>query len=465
MFLEPGFPPKPMPVAYVPAQNMNDLIATASLASVEIRPVPGKKGRYELEGDGPKQYVLFQNGYALITPSEMLIDEELPDPVEFNQTLTARYDVAATLRIKSIPPLLVDVFLSFFRSQTEAELQRRDGEPEGAYKIRRANGISTLEGLEQLIKEGDQLTIGIDGNQELHKTVIEFNLQATPDSAFAKVMQESAGRTSFFAPIQKDSDKPFTAAISTLMNPREKKATVEMLEGARLEMNRLLTDQKLDPLSGDGLMDVLVATAEEGHLDAFVQIAVPKPGQYVVTGALKLKGADAAAASISRLATDVTSLGGVKSFDLNQETHQGVSFHRIMPEGDDDGAKRFFGAMPAFWFGAGQRAFWFTAGADDAIPTLKDTMDRVLGASPAPEGSTAPFILVFRRAKFFAMEPPEGAQSRRELAETAFNSQNDKLLVETRPTENGMRMRAELDEGFVRWLGLMIARQFDQSQL
>lgn len=468
MFLEPGFPPRPMPIAYIPTSDIDDLMETIAKTDFQTEKVPGSEKRYTLQGPGPKQHAVYRDGYTFISVSEVLLDEELPDPITANETLTTRYDVAISLRIKALPPILRDVFLGFLRSQTEAELQRKDDEPEGAYRARRANGISTLEAIEELLTEGDQITLGIDGNQESRKAVIELNLQATPDSSYAKTLKDFAARPSYFHSVQQDNDKPLTVAVSWQWNKREITQMSEMVEALRLEMDRVFKEQQLDPLPTSQLCDILKSTVEEGHVDAFVQISVPQPGHFVVTGGLKLQGAEAASPAITQLLSEVTTLPQVKGISTNQETHQGIAFHRISPEGEDQGAKNFFGGQPSFWFGTGQRALWFAAGADDAIPTLKDSIDRVLGSGPAAEGKSTPFVLVLRRAQWLSIPVDADRpwqQERREVAEQAFNKTNDTLRVETRPTENGVRTRVELDEGFIRWLGLSIVRQYDRSQL
>ncbi|MBX3444799.1 MAG: hypothetical protein KF774_20530 [Planctomyces sp.] len=472
LFLESGLPPRPMPVTYVPASNMLQLMQTFELGPVTPRKV--SETRYEIEGldfRGPDstQLAEFRDGYAIITASRELIDAELPDPVEFNQALTSRYDIAISLRIKSIPPILRDVFLGFLRTQTQNELQRRNDEPEGAYRARKAQGLNTLESIEELLTQCDQFTIGWDGNQELRKGVLELNIQAAPDSDYAKSLKDLAGRGSFFHVAQEDEGKPLTVSISWQMNKREKKTSLEMIEAARMEANRLLPEQMLDTTGANTLCDVLQATAEAGHLDGFVQVNSPSPGAFVVTGGLKLQGADAASTGLTQLLSEISKAPDVKGLDLNVESHQGVNFHRIAPEGEDEGAQRFFGDQPAFWFGAGQRALWFTVGAGEALPTLRDTMDAVLSSGPPPGGESTPFVLVFRQSPWMALQRPEGENRRRdigrELATEAFSSAGDALRVETRPLENGIRTRVELDEGFLRWLALFLARQYDRSLL
>src|SRR5262249_38908397 len=154
-------------------------------------------------------------------------------------------------------------------------------------------------------------------------------------------------------------------------------------------------EQTLDATGANSLCDVLKATVEGGHFDGFVQVAVPQPGKFIVIGGLQLQGAEAASVALAQLLTEVTKLPDVaknSSLALNQDSYQGVAFHRIQPNADDDGAKKFFGSTPAFWFGAGQRALWVAIGADDALPTLKSTMDRALSTAVPPGGKSTPFV-------------------------------------------------------------------------
>jgi hypothetical protein len=244
-----------------------------------------------------------------------------------------------------------------------------------------------------------------------------------------------------------------------------------MVEVARISLSDGLKEQNLDATAVNSLCDVLKATVEGGHFDGFAQVAVPQPGKFIVTAGLQLQGTETASVALSQLLTEISKLPQVaenSSLSMNQDSHQGVAFHRIQPNGEDRGATRFFGSTPAFWFGAGQRALWFSVGAEDALPMLKDTMDRVLSAEVPPGGQSIPFVLVFRRAAWMSLtadsDDPRGVFMQ-ELRDQAFNASNDALRVETRPLENGVRTRVEADEGFVRMLGLLLARWYDESQL
>jgi hypothetical protein len=62
--------------------------------------------------------------------------------------------------------------------------------------------------------------------------------------------------------------------------------------------------------------------------------------------------------------------------------------------------------------------------------------------------------------------PPEASEREVEelaIATDAFQSANDRLLVEGRPTDRGVRVRFEFQAGYAGWIGRQIARQMAQA--
>ncbi|HVJ86560.1 MAG TPA: hypothetical protein VM452_13005 [Caulifigura sp.] len=467
MFLEPGFPPKPQPVLYMPASSADEFIKTAALGKMTFEKVSENKYDVKMPRGQDKQIAIFTDGLMYMSPSEVLINDQLPDPIRLSETLSSRYDIALSLRINSVPPLLRDVFVTFLRTTTQAEMQRRDGEGEGEYRFRKANAQSTMEALEILLTQVDDITIGWDSNEELKKAVLEISVQAKPDSDAAKDIKDMAGRPSMFHIAQEDTGKPLTLSASWKLNKRERQLWAEMIEAARIKMTEEMTAIMKDTSGVNTLCDVLAATVANGHIDLFGQVAVPEPGKFVVLGGVKLQGASAAAPALVNAFQQVPEDAKEKLLiETNLDSHQGVAFTRFSAKEKED--NKFFGGAPAFWCGAGQESFWFTFGAGEAFNTLRDTMDRVLTSGPAPGGQSDPFVLIIRRAAWQSLTPnPERRfeVARHEMANQAFNSSNDALKIYTRPTENGIRTRVEFQEGFIKIFALFLARQYDASQL
>jgi hypothetical protein len=467
MFLEPGLPPRPMPVLYMPASNPDEFIKTAAVGKMNFEKLSENKYEVTMPRGSEKQTALFSDGLLYMSPSAVMIDGPLPDPIKLSETLTSRYDVALSLRINSIPPILRDVFVTFLRTTTEAEMQRRDGEGEGEYRLRKANAQNTMEALEELLTEVDEITIGWDGNEELRKGVLELNILAKPDSDTAKAIKDMAGRPSVFHIAQEDTGKPLTAAMAWRWNKRERQFMAELVEGARIKMTEELTKQSKDSTGANTLCDVAAATVARGYADAFVQVAVPEPGKFIVLGGVSLQGADAAAPALVNVFQQIPEEANKDvTIETNLDSHQGVAFTRFSPTRKDD--VKFFGGVPSFWCGCGRDAFWFTFGADQAFNTLRDAMDRILTSGPAPNGQSDPFVLIVRRAAWQSLTPNPNRRREvtgHELAGQAFTTTNDALKVYTRPTEQGIRTRVEFEEGFIKYFALFLARQYDASQL
>ncbi len=92
-------------------------------------------------------------------------------------------------------------------------------------------------------------------------------------------------------------------------------------------------------------------------------------------------------------------------------------------------------------------------------------MDRLVdGAAAAPRTSQPPFNVVLRTARWLKL-PNEKSDEGREIAEEAFRSQDDAARLEVRPTDSGIKFRLQFERSFVRFIGSLLARQFDKTQL
>ncbi len=495
VFLDPsGLPPRPVFVGFAPVSNIQTALAIFEKTGMETRAVEGRNDLLELfqpgqddvegaEGD-PPAYIRLQGNYAYFVPGNGVdIVDDMPDLEAIFRPLAARYDASLSVRIKAIPKGIRTVFLSFLRTQAEIELQRRDDEPEVQYLLRRANGVSGLEFIEQLLTEGEDFTLGLNARPERKSVVVEAVLNATPDSSFAEYLREVGGRASLFGPLH-DANRPLTINVSWMQNEREKKAASTLLQALRLVLERELPALSATPEAPVGrLIESLQATVDNGHFDAFLQFAATPEKNFVITGGMRIVGGQSFAGALRTILDGLIVRGqelksaGRGDFPVirpARETYQDVVLHSLgAPEGTPENreARRFFGGHPELWIGASSRVLWFSLGHDDALPTLRETIDTLRNAPPAERSaSNAPVHATFRMAPWLELpqqetNPPGGRRAvARELAEQAFRPA-DGIQFEGRPTESGFRMRVTFDEGFVRMLGLAIARQYDQSQL
>ncbi len=60
---------------------------------------------------------------------------------------------------------------------------------------------------------------------------------------------------------------------------------------------------------------------------------------------------------------------------------------------------------------------------------------------------------------------PDAKGAGRQAARDAFTPENDLMRITSRPIENGFRLKFQLDEGFIKYLGIRASERLDRSQL
>lgn len=470
MFLTNDLPPQPSPMAYIPVSDLDALLKTLELGPMKPKKVEGSDNRFELAGRRRSMHGIVQDGYAYITRDETLLDAELPDPRTVSAGFAAAYDVSVSVQIQNVAPGIRELFINLLKSNIEAELQQRDDEPYAAYKMRSANGKNIVGLGEQILRDGKQLTLGLDASHDGHSAAIELLIDAEPESKFAQFLKNIGGKPSHFAPLV-NAYAPLCISLSWGTDERER----DMLTG-NIEALVAALKENLPETSGvaiDQMAKSLNATVEQEHVDAIFQFVPQENRTFVLMGGLKLMGAANFSTALTQVLDAAGELEGIDSVELNVDEHQSVILHRLRGKNASSEDKRIYGGHPDVYLGAGNGVFWFGLGSDAAISELNRATDILLEA-PATQTVTsnelgagmAPFQITFRVLPWMDLPERENANPlERELTGDAMANGADGVRLEVRPTENGGRIRAQFDEGFVKLLGLMLATQYDRTQL
>jgi hypothetical protein len=442
----------PDPVGFVPVTQIDDLIKTVELGPV--KPTKISDTRYEIAGPRGKLYIELAGNYAFAAASETALERQFPDPTRLTAKLANSYDIAFSVNLRSIPKSSRQLFLGVIRSRADADLQRRDNEPEGAYDVRRAAGENNLRFVEELVTQGDELTFGWTVAAANRQGVFEIALQGTPGSELAASLSELAGKRSHFAGSLANGS-PLTFNVSWNLDKSGRKTLVKMLEGIQKQMGLDLarTQPEIATTSKTPLEDlfrVFTQTATAGHVDGLVQVVGDPSTQFALVGGFKLADATAFSSALAQMVTQVEKNPGLAAAQLNSAVHRGTALHRFEGKSIPDEEVSRYGGRPSVYVGSGEGVLWFSVGADNGLPALKRLMDDT--AKPVPAGvTTAPltFVANFGQLMDFLAVTERG----RKNASTAINifkQGNDALRVEVRPVENGARLRAEFNEAFLK---------------
>jgi hypothetical protein len=481
---------RPFVITYVPIDDLEALMDTIGMAPVDIRKADGRDDRYEIETRGPTFFVQKKDRYALVCDNAEALDQELPDPGPYGEALNARFDVAVTARIGDVPETIRTVFLTYLRVSAETELQQRDNENESQYRIRRANGISNLELIEQVISQGEQITLGWDADAETQQALLEFSVDARPDSELAKSLESLSGRRSQLHAWMGEK-QPLAVNVAWELNKREKKAAAEWVKVIETEVRRGLGfDENPSPQDAVGkLAASMQATVDAGKVDFGLQYVPLSGGKYVLVGAFHVVGTETLASGLQEVLQEVSDRPGLESVQLSAAEHQGIVFHKLVGRRFSPQDTQLYGGRPEVRVGVGQRMIWFAVGGDDAQRVLNESIDLVLDTRDQPlenASAMAPIQASMHLSPWLRLDPgpaidesgdvpaevdpadgtPPGAPNfRLEAARQAFDETNDRVQLEVQPTETGLRVRLRLDQGALRFMGMLMARRIDRTQL
>ncbi len=477
IFISEGLIPMPIPVGFLPVKDIGELGQTFGTMGAQLKAVPGEEDRYELiPRRGPTSFVVIQGDYAFIGQNEESINRTFALPEEFAGPLANRYDICASANLRKTPKAVRDLILMTIKNSAQASMQRRDDEPEAVYNLRRSQAEGNLHFVENVLRDGEELTLGFKVDQTAKNASLELVVKATPGSSFAKELKDGIAKPSYFASAINESI-PLSGSISVMMDKPGRKTLLDLFNLGEQESNRGLAgldkDIAVEDIPGQqatqDLFDALRETIKEGHLDGFVQFFGEPGEKFVIVGGVKLMNASAFGSGLSDVLEQASRTDANMDVELGVDSYGDIVFHRLSSKNRDRGDKRMFGEESALYFGTDNQALWFCVGGDAAIPTLRSAIDRVAAGDDTGlrRGELAPFQVIVNLTEWININQSDRETPGRfaALALEAFEADgSDIIRADARSLKNGFRVRVQVENGFIRLLGLAISRRIEGSQ-
>jgi hypothetical protein len=516
LFLEAGIPPSVTPVGYVPVAKLPDLLKTIATGPFTTKKIAGKTDAYEIIGTNNSLYMAVRKGYAFLSNKESVLERTFPDPIKQTRSIAARYDIAASVNMNSVSKETRLLFATVLRTSAEAEVQQRDGEPAAVYEARRARTMRDLEWIEAFLLDCEKVLVGLDASAKTRRIVVEVAVEAREKSKMAKMLKHIGGKRSYFDSLLNEK-APLSVSLSWGLSKLDIEAAVKgvrflaALASSALEPPAAATDKKdkkvaekpVQPKKADDrprrrrgprfqfggggfrrdwpanmkypdntpiarVAEALIATAENGHGDFFFQFVGQPPEKFSIIAGAQVQDGRKLAAALQELLLQISKRDGAPPIAINAAAHRGINFHRISFPKVPPQMARFFGEKPSVLVGVSSKAVWACIGTEAAFGELKKAVDVVFDRKNVGGAKkvAAPFRIAVNIAPWLAMGDDTAGrpESVLAMARKAFEKGGDGIRVEVQTTEKALRFHAQLDEGFIRFLGLGIARQYERQR-
>ncbi|WP_417384614.1 hypothetical protein [Gimesia sp.] len=486
LYLKTGLLPQPVPTLYLPIKKVRTFLDTLEILipgdEETIKKSQDRDDLYILDGRRGTSVIRFQEDYVHMlfqgveneTSLDMIASRDFGDPSQKLQDLTSAYDLAFKIDLNAIPELMRTTFLGFFRTAIETQLQQRDGESKAAYELRRMSGKQNLENIEYFLTEGQEMVFGGRLEKEEKRGIVDMLIKARPNSDLARAVKNIPGKASYFSVITSRENLPLAVSASMNIARRDRLIYQKYLNYFEKQLSgKLLTEEERlqNTSSIQQFFSPVKTMVDKGHIDVFTQLVSTPTKKFALIGGIKLAPSSNLPASLLDIINRVDQLPDNKlNIYTNAETVQGIALHQLQPESKsaDDKQQRFLGGVPSLYIGADNEVIWFAMGTEIAVAALNEAIETINTATPEArkEQRTAPVQMEFHIRPWLNLFSEAEIQESGIMAilDTTFQPGNDLILVTTQPTETGVRTRIRFDEGYLKLLGISIAKRFDRNQ-
>jgi len=475
LYLPASFVGAPIGISYIPVTNAEEALQTLAYGVGTINAVEGNSGYNEIRYGESFVMTTRQVGdyLFLVGPDgdKTTLDRIFPDPAKLSSRLSSQYDAAISLQIKNVPPTVKSIFLEFLKNSAQAEMQQRDGEPESAYRLRRANGDSWLELIDRIVMQGEEFTIGGRMDPEARKAHIDFEIAGTSDSKLAKFFQDMSGKRTHFGNLLMNPST-FTMSASWLLSEKQRPLLTSFFEAARRDASEASEKNNvmgMGPLI-DPLIKALIATAEAGHVDLIAQLTGNEPGRFALVAGFRVIGGRSLPDQIIKLLEFARSNSNgnpvLEKLEIGAAEIDSVPVHRLEINPPDKPGQRMFGETAHLYLHVTPQVIWVSFGGDAALDGLREAVAQVaLPQDPQQNRGRVPFLFVTHASNWLTVADDSNrrAAAFNEQARAAFQSENDAMQIIVRPTDSGMRTRIEFEEGFIALMGRGFSKGIEEG--
>lgn len=446
----------PSATIFVPMTDIK--LFFGALAAIGIEPDDLGDGLYEIDTGGQVIYAKDSGDWMFVAQSEEALGDTPADPSAALGSLPKNYDFAFRLNAKNVPAEMKDQAMEQIRLGFERSMAQQAGQTDEERAAAEEMGNASMEQLEQLVTDLDQLFLGWAVESGAQRTYFDGGVQFVEGSLLAQQADAAQGVTSAYTEFMLPAASAmfrFTSMIAESDRPTAKSNFRNSISQVETQLEQADMPEEARELVGEllsGLTKIMEDTIDEGKFDGAGSVSVADETLRLLVGGYISDG-NALAAEFKKAAAKLPDAPNVPTFEFDYETYKGVTLHRITSEAKiaDPAAKRVFGDKITVTVGTSEKGY--VLGLDptgDAM--VKQAIDKLSGSS---EKEVTPFEgvmkmeSILRYAQTIAPNPILDNM----IGKLSEFSGYDKVEVTSRLIRRGGVYRLSIDEGILQAAG------------
>jgi hypothetical protein len=451
----------PRGYAFVPVTDSEQLLDALSLFIPETEEVGDGFRQLKIKGYDVPVIMIEKNGWAFIGLSKGHLTDLPADPSKLLGDLPSRYDLALRINAGNLPEPLLDQGTDEFRDLAAKVIRiRMDKEADEQYAQRKKAMEDLVERRIKQLRQFDVLTVGWSIDSTTRKAYLDMAVTMKAGSETAKQINAVAGKakpTRFGA--LADDAHPAGLYVRSPITQDDRETMLDFLpvfqeyyEDDIARNNEYdESDRKLLIEVTRETIEVAKATIEGGEIDGAA--AILGKGPLAAVGALHVADGKRLEATFKKAAKVLGKTKYFPTIQMDVEEHQGVNFHILEVEIDEDGAVSDVFGDPKVALGFGKNSIFVGFGAEPIKSVSGVLEEKAESEGPFSKG-------VFHVAQWLAYEiGREDNDRQKQTLQTALDilkdGDKDRILITSTFIENGRMSRLEIEEGILKTFGKM----------
>lgn len=400
--------------------------------------------------DGTEIMIKEQGGYAFISTSEAMLEELPSDPASVIGDLPSKFNLAVKMMPQQVPQALKDSVMDMIKEGSAQTLENLDDDVQS--DLQRKNMEMQMQQFESLLKETEEVTIGMAIDPASKTLYTDFIFKALPESSLAKKIANSkADAPSRFSGFMMD-DAAMTFNSNNRMGKDESKNYIEMLDGGKkaifnqMEEEGDLSDEETEAVQSAiaDVFEVLKKTLAEGVFDGGAVVMLDGK-EMNFAGGVQVADPMLVQKAVKNLVPMIEEKAGDKlQVKLDVRQYKGINFHEIIipVPSEEEEMQDIFGDELKLVLGMGNKTL-YVAGGTSPNKLLKRGMDET---HPAIEMQQMNFFVtpILKMAARLDTPPQIGL-----MAEKMAEVGKDRISIVTNLIENGTKTRFEVQDGIL----------------
>jgi len=367
----------PQPLALLPTNDIKTV----------LKRLEAQTGPYDEEKDGTLRIIVGANvvhiqqkgDWAVMGTAKDVLALAPEDPTALFEGMGDKYDLAVRMKMQQIPAETRNMLTTQLKMGFEQAMALQDGPNAEAS---REAAESSIEQLEQLIEDTDQLQFGFNINKDKKKITVDGSYTAVAGSKLATMYDGTRAIPSQFASVIREGAAAYFHQASSISPEQIEDAKTSMEASmatirSALDSQAGLSDSQREDINElvDRVIELFVKSASEGKSDLGALLLADEDGFKFVFGAFVADGNEVA--SIAKdVAAKVENEPGAPEFKFDIGKYEGVTMHVVeadIPASQDE-ARRMFGEKLRVHIGTGAKSMYLAFGKD-SDKLMKDLID------------------------------------------------------------------------------------------